>query len=83
LLPFGSERSIHCFGASFAPADKIEWGTLMKEDIDWTNCPICNRPFNPNDHNASVEFEGEKIHATCVDVAERLQRRVSRLDGPK
>jgi hypothetical protein len=43
----------------------------MRDTIEWTNCPICNRPLNPNDHAESVDHNGEIIHVDCVDVAER------------
>ena len=55
----------------------------MREDLDWMNCPICNRSLNPSDHDETVELEGEKIHATCLDVAERLQLGRSRREDPK
>jgi hypothetical protein len=46
----------------------------MSNDVEWTNCPICNRPLNPDDHNESVYYNGEIIHAACVEVADRRQR---------
>jgi len=54
----------------------------MKDVIEWENCPVCNRPLNPNDHAASVDYKGEIIHITCVDVAQRRQHRPNNQNDP-
>mgnify|MGYP001224377260 CR=1 FL=1 len=46
----------------------------MSDATECANCPICNRPLNPNDHNESVDYNGEIIHVACVEVADRRQR---------
>ena len=50
----------------------------MSGAIEWANCAICNRPLNPNDHSESVDYQGEIIHMTCLDVAKRIPQRDSK-----